>query len=110
LFIFGSSGGGPAPYLKHGLPSSFELRYNGENDAIMAVPPWRERNRSKEWGFSSWQEFVRRIGNTKRDLVKKEKEYRDVANVILQVGIGWGGMWLGLLGIVLSLVIPWLMP
>jgi hypothetical protein len=52
-----------------------------------------------QWGYGSWQEHVHNVWPTMKDLVEKEQEYRDAANVILQVGIGWGGMLLGVVGL-----------
>lgn len=60
----------------------------------------------KEWGVSSWKEYANRVWRTKNQLLEKEVEYRAAANVVLQVGIGWGGMVLGLIGLALSIAVP----
>lgn len=58
----------------------------------------------KRWQVETWKEHVDRIWRTKNQLIEKEKEFRDIAVAVAQIGIGMGGMLLGLIGLILSLI------
>ncbi len=58
------------------------------------------------WHRGSWKEHVDKIWRTKSQLIEKEKEYREAAIAVAQIGIGVGGMLLGLLGLAISIAVP----
>lgn len=62
------------------------------------------------WNSHTTKQFVDSVWRTKNILMEKEKEYRNTAVAIAQIGIGIGGMLIGLLSLFLSLVIPYLLP
>ena len=71
--------------------------------AYLANVPAQDRL-VERWQRKNWKEYVDRIWRTKNQLIEKEREYRDVAVANTQIGIGVGGMLLGLLGLVLSVI------
>jgi hypothetical protein len=62
------------------------------------------------WNSHTTKQFVDSVWRTKNMLMEKEKEYRNTAVVIAQIGIGIGGMLIGLLSLLLALVIPYILP
>lgn len=59
----------------------------------------------KRWNLRSWPDYVNEIWKTKNQLMEKEREYRDTAIAVAQIGLGVGGMLLGIIGLVLSFVL-----
>jgi hypothetical protein len=64
---------------------------------------------TQRWGVKSWKQYVDAIWIMKNRLAEKELEYRNAVMAIIQIGIGVGGMVLGLVGLLLSLVVPFLL-
>jgi hypothetical protein len=90
------------PHKKFGRMVS-NLVNNGAATAVL-------EGLARDWKKTGWSDFVHEVLRLKSPLMAKEKEYRDAANVILQVGIGWGGMVLGVVGLALSILtvnLPW---
>jgi hypothetical protein len=86
-------------YATCGTPS------RGYNALVMNLAnlPAREQWLQR-WGCGSWKEYGRAVLTTGNQLAEKEKEYRDTAIAIAQIGVGVGGMLLGILGLGLSLI------
>lgn len=57
----------------------------------------------ERWGFASKEKFADAVFRSRDRLMDKEREYREYAIAIAQVGIGYGGMWLGFIGLTLSI-------
>jgi hypothetical protein len=60
---------------------------------------------TNRWQHPSWHDFVDAIWKTKNQLAEKEREYRNLAIAIAQIGIGIGGMVVGLICFGVSLVL-----
>ena len=58
----------------------------------------------KRWGIDSWRVSVDAMWRTKSQLMEKEREYRDLAIAIAQIGIGVGGMVLGVIGLLIAIL------
>lgn len=91
-------------YRLCGLPGR---GYGGLVTSLANMPDHKLQERMyAEWGKRNRDDHVNSVWRTKNQLMEKEKEYREAANVIVQIGIGWGGMWLGLIGLTLGILIP----
>ena len=80
------------PSEGYGRIISFLANLNGEDVLV------------KRWGLESWKVYVDEIWRTKYALIEKENEYRSLAIIIVQIGIGIGGMLIGLLGLFLAIL------
>jgi hypothetical protein len=77
----------------------------------LANLPGDHQNILDRWKDShSTKPFVSAILGTRQTLMEREREYRDTAIAIAQIGIGVGGMLLGLLGLLLSLILSYTIP
>jgi hypothetical protein len=64
--------------------------------------PWQDEL-AKEWGTKTWTEFLVQVIDTQKGIAAQELEYRNAANIVLQVGIGWAGMLLGVIGLLFGI-------
>jgi hypothetical protein len=61
---------------------------------------------AKRWDIKSWRQYGDSIWRTKNQLMEKEREFRDLAIAIAQIGVGVGGMLIGLFGLALAILLP----
>jgi hypothetical protein len=57
-------------------------------------------------GQKSHRDLIDARNRTCNRLLEREKDYREISMVIVQVSVGFGGLLLGLVGLALSLLVP----
>jgi hypothetical protein len=60
---------------------------------------------SQRWGFSSAREHANKIWPCLDNLRRAENEYRSAAVTVIQIGVGIGGMVIGFIGLLVSIII-----
>ena len=70
---------------------------------LLNLPP--ERNAlAQHWGYNNNDEYVSALLRECSNVEEKEAEYRQHSLVIAQIGIGWGGILLGYLGLLAAVL------
>jgi hypothetical protein len=60
---------------------------------------------TKNLNLSSWDQYMEGIWKSRAQLMELEKEYRNISIAIAQIGIGIGGMMLGVISLIISLIL-----
>jgi len=84
-----------------GLGSEFHGIVMGYWNLPMNIAGMRE-SIMKKWGHKNWREHLEAGSRVADHLDALEKQYREETIIMLQIGIGWGGMILGIIGLLIG--------
>jgi hypothetical protein len=97
---------GLRPHKYHGICSANQDDFGTATTRLAnLVDAALQEPLAARWGIGSWQQHVHAVFQTSHDLMQQHVVYRDLAIAILQIGIGWGGMLVGLVALILSVVL-----